>query len=462
MFFALAAALVVQTAVQSTTTVNVRTGPGTSYGVVGTVPTGHRYAAQSKTGSWWRIWYDGALRYTHANYYTLPSGVTGVRVTASALNVRNGPAWGATILGQVYLDHVHVRLALTGGWAQITWKGTTGYIWAGYTTAVALNGNRDDIVGIDINAPVNGAGALQPNTDPDRIAATGARWARVNYIGDFPSSYDTLVNNLAARGVQTYMLVGSQAVGDPGELLRAYPGPNWTAADAWVQSYAERFVEVVDHFKDRVRVYETFNEPNDWAGGTTHKVHPRWMARILETLYLNTKHFNGHAGVAAWQVTIVSGPLFSFDLTNASDYLDDVYWYGRNAEAWDWTHEQTGSFPLDGIGYHLYVAQSASQLGEVGSRFTSHLDAVWSVVTSNEGASTSKRIWVSEFGWPSASGESFQGSALTAGFATLKADWRVALACFFCQIDFSAEGWGIFRSDWSMKPSWSAFKAQTP
>lgn len=536
-----------QTALQSTTTVHVRSGPGTSYSIVGQVPQGHLYVGIQKSGNWWKIFYDGGTGWTHAGYYTTPVA-TGVKVATSALNVRGGPGTTYAILGQVYSGQVYVRVTAGGGWNKIYWKGTTAWVSGSYTTTVALGAvlpapatlapkwpDSGHIVGstctlkwtavsgassyevrverhdgaayqyhsgwttaatvasftttwthswyrwsaraaggswsagaefyvtgaglaVDMTAPVDGDGTVGENANPDRIANLKARWVRVNFIGDFYDSYDAIVNGFVAKGLKIYMLVGSEAVGDPGDLLRSYPGPDSAAANAWIQGYAAKFVEVVDHFKDRVRVFETYNEPNDWQGGTTHKVHPRWMAKILQELYLNTKHFNGHAGDDAWQVTITSGPLFSFDLTTAADYLADVYWQGRNQEAWDWTKSQTGSFPLDGIGYHLYVAQDPSQRGEIETRIHDHLDAIWNVVSSNEGA-TSKRIWISELGWPSTSSEDFQSQALRRGLETLLTDARVALATGFCLVDFPGGDWGLFRMDWTAKPARSNFQA---
>lgn len=311
---------------------------------------------------------------------------------------------------------------------------------------------------LDMNQPVGDDGTIGENADAERLAATGTAWVRVNFIGSFYAQYDQIVNSLKAKGLKIYMLVGSQAASDPGDLLREESSPDPPAAEQWITDYAAKFVEVVDHFRDRVRVFESFNEPNDWAGGTTHKVHPYWMAKMLQEVFLNTKYFNGHWGNSAWQVTLVSGALFSFDLTTAADYLSDVCWYGKFTLAWDWIHEQTGSYPLDGIGYHIYVAQDQSQLNEIETRVNNHLDEIWNVVTAYEGT-TAKQIWVSEIGWPSTQSESFQAQALTKGLAVLKADSRVALACCFCQQDFPGGDWGLFRANWSKKASYYSFKS---
>ena len=47
------------TALKSTTSLNVRTGPGTGYTVMGLVPAGHVYVGIAKSGDWWKVNYDG-------------------------------------------------------------------------------------------------------------------------------------------------------------------------------------------------------------------------------------------------------------------------------------------------------------------------------------------------------------------------------------------------------------------
>ncbi|MBI3273304.1 MAG: fibronectin type III domain-containing protein [Planctomycetes bacterium] len=328
-------------------------------------------------------------------------------------------------------------------------------------------------VGIDMMAPIDtSTGHAGPNTDPDLLASTHARWVRINYILG-PSStpeptfavYDAIVNGVRSRGVRVYMLLGAETYHDPGDLFRAETSPDPGAAEAWIQGFASHCVQVIDHFKDRVRHFEIYNEPNDWAGGTTSKLHPKWFARILQEVYLNVKQFNGHAADPAWRVTLVSGALFSFDGTTAADYASGAYWYGKNVWAWDWTHAETGSYPLDGFGYHVYVAQDSTH---VAAAVDGNVTAFWNACTAYEGAGTAKRVWISEFGWQSdIVGLAGQADALTDAFHGLKADARVAAAFWFGLGDFaSGDGvasWGIFEAGGfgvaNRKPSFAAFQA---
>jgi uncharacterized protein YgiM (DUF1202 family) len=49
-------------------TLNVRSGPGTGYGILGTLPRGALVNGYGKTGSWMKITYNGSTAYVSANY----------------------------------------------------------------------------------------------------------------------------------------------------------------------------------------------------------------------------------------------------------------------------------------------------------------------------------------------------------------------------------------------------------
>ena len=125
-------------------------------------------------------------------------------------------------------------------------------------------------------------------------------------------AYDRLVDELTTHGVQVYGQIGGESV----------PGGGEPDSDDHVPRYAAAFVQIVDHFRDRVRIFETFNEPNNWRDEKTKRpaVAPLYYAKELQEIYLNTKYDNGASGDPCAQVAIVSGALFSSEDTNAADY----------------------------------------------------------------------------------------------------------------------------------------------
>ena len=128
------------TTVKASAVVNVRTGPGTGYAVMGTVPAGDVYVAESSSGGWWKIWYDGRLGYSSGDYYSTVSGMTGVKVTLDGLNVRSGPGTGYSIIGKVYMGQIYFWGSLANGWYRISWGGRDAYVSGSYVTKVTLAG----------------------------------------------------------------------------------------------------------------------------------------------------------------------------------------------------------------------------------------------------------------------------------------------------------------------------------
>jgi hypothetical protein len=334
-------------------------------------------------------------------------------------------------------------------------------------------------IGMDLGQPINpSTGDINPGVDTAIVGVTCTPWVRINFIlGPWSSpsdqtlhagrtwrqAYDEIIDALVAKGIKVYGLIGAEASTYPADTLEQYPG-NTTNANAWIARYVYNFVEIVSYFKDRVTVYESFNEPNNWTNSNTAIVHEAWFAKILQEVYLETKCFNGHDIDPTWQVTLVSGALFTFDLNTGGQYIEDTYWYGKNVWAWDWTHQTYGAYPLDGFGQHIYVEQGSSNVAAVTAAMNTNLADFWNKAYTYED-NLNKQIWVSEFGWESAAyGEAFQAQNLTTGFNVLQADSRVRLSLWFTQMDFPGTSWGLYYmgnyavSD--QKQAFTAFKSR--
>jgi hypothetical protein len=323
-------------------------------------------------------------------------------------------------------------------------------------------------MGLDVGRPIDPySGDVVAQIDPVAIAASGAGWVRVNFVlGPWSSPEDTtphgalglsweetyrqIVDGFVGQGLQVYGLVGAELVASPDPV----------GSDAWLDAYTYNVVAAVDRFKDDVRVYETYNEPNNWVAPNTPALAPDRYALLLQDVYLAVKHDAGHDADPAWQVTLISGPLFSHDLDTAATYLDDTMWYGHDVWAWDWTSQYAGSTPFDGIGYHLYVAQGSTSAYDIAPKLDENLSAVQGVLDAWEPGS-GKQIWVSEMGWSSdAVGEDGQADALDAAYDTLRGDPRLALVTWFTYADFPGGPWGLKSDPATTKPAWDRFVDQ--
>ncbi len=348
----------------------------------------------------------------------------------------------------------------------------TRVILGAAAAAAALGGAKPATaieVCIDPGAPIS-ASTGQIYLNASLVKATGAKWVRVNFIlGPWSSptdttrrgpanltwkeTYDSIINALRAQGMEIYALIGAEAVKTPHPLN----------SQGYVDAYVQNFQTIVGQFRDRIRVFESFNEPNDWAGGTTAQVQPYWFAKMLKDIYTAVKIADGRRDDPSWQVTLVSGPLFTHDLDTGASYITQTYQEGISKHGWNAFRSQYGTYPLDGFGFHVYVRQGPNTEQAVTNGLNTNLNAFWNAVTAFEGSGTPKRLWISEFGWNTAHvSEAEQARNLTLAFNLFKNDSRVHLANWFQISDFgSNDKWGLFRGapfdESSKKPSWQAF-----
>ncbi len=115
---------------------NVRSGPGTGYSILGTVPTGQYYVTTATSGSWKKIWFDQRTGWIHGSYATRVTGISAVVVNTDALNVRTGSGTGYAIAGQAPrgAQYVWTRYEGLGGWYEIYWRGGKYYLHGSYVT----------------------------------------------------------------------------------------------------------------------------------------------------------------------------------------------------------------------------------------------------------------------------------------------------------------------------------------
>jgi len=329
---------------------------------------------------------------------------------------------------------------------------------------------------IDCNAPINAStGDVISTSKMDAITATGTDYVRLNFIlGPWNSptdttlqgpnnwtwfqTYDYIIDGFRSRGLKIYALIGAESV-------KSSMGNNLNN-QTYCDELTANFVSIVNHFKDRVFVYESFNEPNDWAGGSSAQLQPYWFSYLLQKIYMDVKYNNGHWSDPSWQVTLISGPLFSHDSDNCASYMNDVYNNGINSLQWNNCQTLTGKYPLDGIGYHIYVAEGPSTIATVQNKINGNLNAIWNTITTYEGNGTPKKLWISEFGWRTDYvSESEQARNVDVAYNLYKVDNRIAMASWFCIQDFPNGYYGLFRSgafiESNKKPSWTNYYNQT-
>ncbi|WP_310883623.1 SH3 domain-containing protein [Priestia megaterium] len=117
---------------------NVRSGAGTNYGIIGSVVKDQTLSVVSKSGSWYKINYNGRTGYVSSDYVqssgtaTSPAENITYIVTASTLNVRSGAGTNYASIGSVTKGQKLSVVSKSGGWYKINYNGRTGYVSSDY------------------------------------------------------------------------------------------------------------------------------------------------------------------------------------------------------------------------------------------------------------------------------------------------------------------------------------------
>ncbi len=290
-----------------------------------------------------------------------------------------------------------------------------------------------------------GAGWVRINF---RLGACFANWTSGGCNGKTAlATYDQVVDAARAYGLQVLGVLSNEAWVDS--------QAQWVANNAeqaggngdndYLRAFSRQAaLPLAQHFHGRVVAWEVWNEPNAWEysdgqggywGGTF--IYPSNFAWLLRHVYEDAHQ----AGLG--DVQFISGGLFGHDIgglvvpvrtatgvrfvrkqgtyrpreplplapgeapaapgaaaapagESGADYLRATYYQGRLRAGWEQLKAAHQSYPLDGIGQHLYIDQG---------RLTTHenvrlyVDHVRNAYAAYEGASTPKRIHMTEFGW---------------------------------------------------------------
>ncbi len=139
------------------TSLNMRSGPGTGYGKLASIPGNAVLTITGEENGWYKTSYNGAVGYVSSEYVTLTNTVQSPAVTApsnsvsteaaapvtrtgilntggSSLNMRSGPGTG---YGKLASIPASAALTITGeenGWYKTAYLGVIGYVSADYIT----------------------------------------------------------------------------------------------------------------------------------------------------------------------------------------------------------------------------------------------------------------------------------------------------------------------------------------
>ncbi|MGL5651523.1 MAG: SH3 domain-containing protein [Paraclostridium sp.] len=132
-----------KTGVVTATSLNVRSGYGTSYGVIGSISNGAKVEIVESKDGWYKIKYNGGYGYVSGDYIKVDESTTpptnpgetvkntGV-VTATSLNVRSGYGSSYSKIGTLSNGAKVEIVESKDGWHKIKYNGGYGYVSGDY------------------------------------------------------------------------------------------------------------------------------------------------------------------------------------------------------------------------------------------------------------------------------------------------------------------------------------------
>jgi cell wall-associated NlpC family hydrolase len=131
--FASANSIAYGAATVKATSLNIRSGPGTSNSVIGSIPNGKIIVILERTNDgWYKINYNGTVGYVCTDYLinilTAENFNAGGKVDGDGVRMRSGPSTDYSILGTYYTGTAMNVIGINNGWYKVQYNGTTGYI----------------------------------------------------------------------------------------------------------------------------------------------------------------------------------------------------------------------------------------------------------------------------------------------------------------------------------------------
>ena len=203
----------------ATTGVNIRSGPGTSYGIVGGLVRGQSITTVGKAADGWaKVRFNGGTAYISAQYLdasgdsVASTPVTiytkGVKVSTAPLNVRQTPSLTAKDIGYISAgQQVTLTGKQSGGYAEVLYGGQRAWVTSQYLVS--------STTGLPHTTGTRYATAdlmIRTSADSDfKIITTVSKGAKLRVTGTTSGAYAQVIYNDSIRWV-TAQYLSSKAV----------------------------------------------------------------------------------------------------------------------------------------------------------------------------------------------------------------------------------------------------------
>lgn len=202
----------------TTTTINMRNGPGMSYSIVGVIPNDTMLQVLNQVGSWYEVRYNDASGYISKNYVrsAVSQGTASSNVLITAMiNMRSGPGSSYPKVTTVPKGVIVPLLEQDGAWCKILYNTSEGYVSSVYASPTSEEPTDTSVSGMNVKALAmvnvrtsssstsSRCGVMYPGDIAERKSEING-WTEINYngvSGFVPSSYLTTTNDSPTLGV---------------------------------------------------------------------------------------------------------------------------------------------------------------------------------------------------------------------------------------------------------------------
>ncbi|MCD7844875.1 MAG: SH3 domain-containing protein [Oscillospiraceae bacterium] len=183
--------------------VRMRSGPSTSYSILGTYSSGTAMTVTGTSGDWYEVSYNGTTGYVYSLYLTLGSGSSDTSTSASAtdsssftvtemddtaaaattaVNLRTGPSTSYASLQVLSAGTSITITGYSGSWYRVSYNGTTGYVYSSYVTTDTSSASSSTASSLSSSSTSAG----------EAIVTEAKKYLGVSYVygGTSPSGFD--------------------------------------------------------------------------------------------------------------------------------------------------------------------------------------------------------------------------------------------------------------------------------
>ena len=259
-----------QGVVKVNSALNMRSGPGSNYGVIGTLRNNDKVEIIKEVDGWYEIKFNGKVGYVSSQYIKIVDNESseekpvepekpsvsvnkqGVVKVNSALNMRSGPGSNYGVIGTLRNNDKVEIIKEVDGWYEIKFNGKIGYVSSQYIKIVdnesseekpvepekpSVSVNKQGVVKVNSalnmrSGPGSNYGVIGTlrNNDKVEIIKDVDGWYEIRFngkVGYVSKSYITIVNEGANNGTESVIKEGTVYGVSTNLNVRTGPGTSY-------------------------------------------------------------------------------------------------------------------------------------------------------------------------------------------------------------------------------------------